>query len=88
MHLQCGRAAGEVGQRFSWLLSLSEQQAGVSRIDADQFVMFVPSSVESLTGAPSDVVLFVPDDGLERTNVARRDRADDPAFAVPNELFL
>ena len=70
------------------LVVLADQETSVSGVDRNQLAMLVASSVESLTGAASDVVLFVPDDCLERTNVASRDRTDDPALSVPNKFLF
>ena len=78
----------EVGRIGCGLLVPMDQQSGVGAVDRNQTAMLIASSVESLTGAPSDVVLFVPNDCLERTNVAAGDRTDDPALSVPNKFLL
>ena len=79
---------GEVEQQIPRLLVLADQETGVGTVDRNQTAMLIASSVESLTGASIDVVLFVPNDCLERTDVAAGDRTDDPTLPVPNKLLL
>jgi len=73
--------------RDSQLLASADQKTRVGSVDRNQFAMFISGRAETVACPSDDMLVLVTDERLKRAFVPRCDRADDPALAVPNELF-
>lgn len=78
---------GAVGEAAVRLLLAPDQETGIRRIDGHQVSVPVTSGVETLAGAPGDLVLFVTDN-RRCVAVPTGDGPNDPPFAVSHILLF
>ena len=70
------------------LVVVADQKTCIGGVDRNQLAMFVAGRAETFARPSDDVLVLVPDDCLERTNVPRRGRADDLAICIPNKFLF